>query len=186
LAVALVAAVVLVGWYARPIAQARVVGVAWRTFRGAHCIRSWPETYCTTDWPPASDADNFTTVQVAPISRSITRISRTRVFYDSAQWRRTMDSVRQAMAVSRHEALSCDTSDTGFPIAQAWAARAQEIRLYAGRLPPTRSRELSWMANIQLVPRDGAGCGRQFVYRFPHPAQFAEAVRAWLADQLGF
>ena len=180
-------AIGFMGWYLRPVLQARVVGVAWRyTLRHSHCVRSRGETSCTTNWPVVSDTVSYTTVQLSPITRTIHRINRTRLFADSVSWRRVLDSTRAAMAARHSERLTCDGTEAAFPVAEAWRFGSQEVRLYAGHVRQPTSRQPPWFASIQLVPLGGAGCGPRVVRRLLTPAEMGRAARLWLAEQLGF
>ena len=175
------------GWYVRPILHARLVGVDWRAaVRASHCITMRRELWCTTNWPLQMNVTTYTTLQLKRVTRGVIRISRNWTLADSTSWGTLVDSTRRAMAARHGEQLPCDTAETGFEFAEAWAFGAQETRLYAAPIRATTTRGASWYLSVQLVPRGAAGCGRAFRYTFPRPEQFAQSVRDWIASQLGF
>jgi hypothetical protein len=63
---------------------------------------------------------SYTMLRLNPVTRGVLRIDRLMALRDSARWKVLVDSVRLALTAKRVERLPCDTSATGFPIAEAW------------------------------------------------------------------
>lgn len=171
-------------WYVRPIALAKIVGVDWRaTVKQSACLTRWYEVACTTLRPPQTMPNNYTTLQLAPVSRSVHRVNRTRVFADSTAWTTALDSMRRAMRDRKAIPMPCDTSETHFPIAEAWRVGREEVRLYAHE---RRTRVPYWFMSEQLVPFGAAGCGREARFVLLTPAEMTQRVQEWLAHEIGF
>jgi len=180
-------ALVGIAWYVRPIPSAHRIGIPWRaTLHHAHCTSTPGDEYCATAWPmtPARPAYDVT-VRFQPLTRELLRADRTWNLADSARWAWITDSVRQSLARQRWIRLSCDTSATHFPIADAWRVGSHEIRLYAS---PRSERDTAtrWFTNVQLVAFGAFGCGPRYDVRLMTPAELAQATRDWLARQAGF
>lgn len=181
----LVAVVCWAVWYVRPIRQVHRLGLTWRgDVSGVHCSTHERETMCTSigSMPPPA---YYTTVQFNPWTRAVHRVNRTWALADSERWSVKLDSVRRAMIASGGRRAMCDSSETGFPIAEAWRFGGYETRLYAGRVP-VKDKQLPWYASVQLVPWGSVGCGREVHYVLLTPSQVAQHVQEWLADHLGF
>ena len=153
--------------------------------RHAHCTASRGKMFCSTARPQTQLPLIYATVSYALVSRHMLRADRTWNLADSVRWQRVIDSTRSAVMRNHREALPCDTSGTGFPIAEAWRAGSDEIRLYAAPARLRAGHDTPWFASVLLVRGGSAGCGARFVSRLLTPAEVGRAIREWVEQRFG-
>jgi hypothetical protein len=180
-------------WYVRPILVVHRIGLTWEaTLRQSDCARVGDETFCTTDRPLARgqlrlDPPTYTaTIQYAPVMREVRRAERRWYFTDSVAWASVVDSTRRALGAHGWEQLPCDMAVTHFAVADAWRVGAREIRFYATPRMPVPLAGDRYFATVHLVAFGAGGCGPRYGVRLLTPSEMAEAVRMWVAKQIGF
>jgi hypothetical protein len=184
---ALAIGLLAIAWYQRPIRQARLIGLDWRaTTAHSNCTLRLSDLWCTSDTHPIVAPYGYTTLRLDPIRRSVLRFDRVWEMTDSTEWRQRIDSIRHSFAERHAEPLPCDTTETRFPIAQAWDVGAGEARLYAAQIPPRAPEPAYWFLDVLLVPHASAGCGPTWRYVRLTPAQAMQRAEDWVEEQLGF
>jgi hypothetical protein len=126
------------------------------------------------------------TLLYKPLTRELLRADRTWNLADSVAWLRLIDSTQRALDAQGWERLPCDTAVARMPVAKAWHLGPHEVRFYAW--PQMREAGIveRRYATVQLVALGANGCEPRHGVRLLTPAEMAQAVRTWLAEQVGF
>lgn len=187
-AIMIAASITAIGWrwYTQPYRDAKRVGVdAERLRRSGGCVSVRGEISCVTAFRPTLIPDVQEQVDIDPWTRSLLQARRSWWMADSAKWAASIDSIRRTALEAGGQALPCDASATGFPVAEAWALGTRELRLYAAEpieaVPPGNR----WYISFQLVPHRSAGCDL-YLTRRPTIAEMDSMFRAWMREHLTF